>query len=127
MTDKLKGEAAKGTWRKHQLSLGDNETDYQIWANGSLVAGEMDDSNNATFIVLSHSSLPALIEDWRRQRGEIKRMQIAIDAIYNHNEAARAAVIKHYGLHHNPEFYDKPNDSEIDYDRINDYLQGGSK
>jgi hypothetical protein len=31
---------------------------------------------------------------------EIRRARKALDAIYNHNEAARAAVIQHYGLNH---------------------------
>jgi len=29
-----------------------------------------------------------------------EKMKTVLDAIYNHNEAARAAVIQHYGLHH---------------------------
>jgi hypothetical protein len=33
---------------------------------------------------------------------EVLRMRKALDAIYNHNEAARAAVIQHYGIHHHP-------------------------
>jgi hypothetical protein len=33
-------------------------------------------------------------------KAENVRMRKALDAIYNHNEAARAAVILHYGLWH---------------------------
>ena len=32
---------------------------------------------------------------------ELKRCQVAIDRIYGHNAAARAAVVRHYGLRHN--------------------------
>ena len=31
-----------------------------------------------------------------------RRKKKALDAIYNHNEAARAAVIQHYGTLHSP-------------------------
>ena len=31
---------------------------------------------------------------------DVARMRTALDAIYNHNEAARQAVIQHYGLWH---------------------------
>jgi len=31
---------------------------------------------------------------------EVVRMSKCLDAIYNHNEAARVAVVEHYGLHH---------------------------
>ena len=31
---------------------------------------------------------------------ELRRYVKAIDDIYNHNEAARAAVIQHFGLNH---------------------------
>lgn len=31
---------------------------------------------------------------------ELRRYMAALDAIYNHNEAARAAVIQHFGLWH---------------------------
>lgn len=33
-------------------------------------------------------------------RADNERMRKALDAIYNHNEAARAAVVQHYGLWH---------------------------
>lgn len=29
---------------------------------------------------------------------ELRRYMLTLDAIYNHNEAARAAVIQHFGL-----------------------------
>ena len=32
----------------------------------------------------------------------VEKYRKAIDDIYNHNEAARAAVIAHFGLHHPP-------------------------
>ena len=35
-------------------------------------------------------------------RDELSRIIRALDAIYNHNEAARSAVIQYYGLHHHP-------------------------
>lgn len=31
---------------------------------------------------------------------ELRRYMTALDAIYNHNEAARAAVVQHFGLWH---------------------------
>jgi exonuclease VII small subunit len=42
------------------------------------------------------------LKDWRIQRleKEIVKMSRAIDAIYRHNEAARAAVERHYGTRH---------------------------
>lgn len=31
---------------------------------------------------------------------EVKKLSKGIDDVYNHNEASRAAVILHFGIHH---------------------------
>lgn len=38
--------------------------------------------------------------DMRMAAATLKSYVNAMDAIYNHNEAARVAVIQHFGIHH---------------------------
>lgn len=45
---------------------------------------------------------PAPIQNVDVTDAEIVRLRDVLDKIYNHNEASRASVIKHYGLHHRP-------------------------
>lgn len=65
--------------------------------------------NNSAFIVLAHNedyeAAVGVVED---MLAEIRRCYSALDAIYNHNEAARVAVIEHYGLHHNLKYWQAP-------------------
>ena len=46
------------------------------------------------------AELQKLIDELAALKEENRRMRQGLDDIYNHNEAARAAVILHYGLHH---------------------------
>ena len=39
-------------------------------------------------------------KEWKARTRALKKYVKAIDAIYNHNEAARAAVIQHFGTLH---------------------------
>lgn len=39
-------------------------------------------------------------DDMRMAAATLRSYVNAMDAIYNHNEAVRAAVIQHFGIHH---------------------------
>lgn len=52
---------------------------------------------------LAATEPPALLVVLTDARAEAARLRGALDRIYNHNEAARAAVIQHYGIHHYPD------------------------
>jgi hypothetical protein len=43
-----------------------------------------------------------------RLRAALEKYQKAMDALYNHNEAVRSAVIQHFGIHHEALRVEKP-------------------
>lgn len=76
------------------------ELEQELGREVERLRGELDAMRAAHPESDCYASYPKLRQRAAALEGEVVKMRNALDAIYNHNEAARAAVVQHYGLHH---------------------------